>query len=221
MVLLLVLFQMMTVVMVPLFRVVTVVILVLLFQVVTVVLVLLFQVVTAVILVPLFQVVTVVLLVLFQVVTAVILVPLFQVVTVVGGMSEQKQQRLLSRRPEVVVATPGRLWEFVEAADPFLSNLSHLKFLVVDETDRMLEKGHFQQLHLLLERVNADPERAARRQNFVFSATLTLDQQKARGRDFKQLKELTTEQKLKHITAMIGIRDKNKKVGTLYVFILS
>ncbi|XP_043222235.1 ATP-dependent RNA helicase DDX24-like [Amphibalanus amphitrite] len=135
-----------------------------------------------------------------------------KVVTVVGGMSEQKQQRLLSRRPEVVVATPGRLWEFIEAGDRFLSDLSRLAFLVVDETDRMLEKGHFQQLHLLLERVNADPERAARRQNFVFSATLTLEQERAKGRDLKQLGELTTGQKLKHITAMIGIRDKNKKV---------
>ena len=181
---------------------------------------LLFQVVTVVLL----QVVTVVLLqvllVLFQVVTVVMSV-LFQVVTVVGGMSEQKQQRLLGRRPDVVVATPGRLWEFVEAGDPFLSNLTHLRFLVVDETDRMLEKGHFQQLHLLLERINADPERAARRQNFVFSATLTLDQQqKARGRDFKQLKELTTEQKLKHITAMIGIRDKNKKVSLVLLVLV-
>ena len=131
----------------------------------------------------------------------------------VGGMSEQKQQRLLSRRPEVLVATPGRLWEFVEAGDPYLSSLSRLRFLVVDETDRMLEKGHFQQLHLLLDRVNADPEQAVRRQNFVFSATLTLDQQRARGRHLKQCKDLTTEQKLQHIIAMIGIRDKQKKVG--------
>ncbi|KAF0292316.1 ATP-dependent RNA helicase DDX24 [Amphibalanus amphitrite] len=113
---------------------------------------------------------------------------------------------------KVVVATPGRLWEFIEAGDRFLSDLSQLAFLVVDETDRMLEKGHFQQLHLLLERVNADPQRAARRQNFVFSATLTLEQERAKGRDLKQLGELTTGQKLKHITAMIGIRDKKKKV---------
>ena len=31
----------------------------------------------------------------------------------VGGMSLQKQERLLRRRPEVVVATPGRLWELM------------------------------------------------------------------------------------------------------------
>jgi len=35
------------------------------------------------------------------------------IVPVVGGMSLQKQERLLRRRPEVVVATPGRLWELM------------------------------------------------------------------------------------------------------------
>ena len=34
-----------------------------------------------------------------------------QCVTVVGGMAQQKQERLLKRGPEIVVATPGRLWE--------------------------------------------------------------------------------------------------------------
>ncbi|XP_037076198.1 ATP-dependent RNA helicase DDX24-like [Pollicipes pollicipes] len=134
-----------------------------------------------------------------------------KVVTVVGGMSEQKQQRLLSRRPEVVVATPGRLWEFVEAGDPYLSTLSRLRFLVVDETDRMLEKGHFQQLHLLLERINADKDLAEKRQNFVFSATLTLGEE-ATWRDLRQLQKLSPEQKLKHVTSMVGIRPNNRKV---------
>ena len=45
------------------------------------------------------------------------------------------------------------------------------RYLVIDEADRMVEKGHFQELHHILERLNASP---ARRQTFVFSATLTL-----------------------------------------------
>ena len=36
--------------------------------------------------------------------------PEIDITPVVGGMSLQKQERLLRRRPEVVVATPGRLW---------------------------------------------------------------------------------------------------------------
>lgn len=38
----------------------------------------------------------------------------------------------------------------------------------------MVERGHFNELQLLLERLNADESIAKKRQNFVFSATLTL-----------------------------------------------
>src|SRR5262249_24063639 len=36
-----------------------------------------------------------------------------RVVTVIGGLSPQKQKRLLGRQPEIIVATPGRLWELI------------------------------------------------------------------------------------------------------------
>ncbi len=35
------------------------------------------------------------------------------VVPVIGGLAPQKQVRLLSKKPEIVVATPGRLWELI------------------------------------------------------------------------------------------------------------
>jgi ATP-dependent RNA helicase DDX24/MAK5 len=38
----------------------------------------------------------------------------------------------------------------------------------------MVERGHFEELHPLLERLNADSVRSSTRQNFVFSATLTM-----------------------------------------------
>jgi superfamily II DNA/RNA helicase len=37
-----------------------------------------------------------------------------QIATVVGGMSRQKQERILKKHPEIVVATPGRLWELIQ-----------------------------------------------------------------------------------------------------------
>ena len=37
-----------------------------------------------------------------------------KVVCIVGGMSEEKQQRVLKGLPEVVVGTPGRLWHLIE-----------------------------------------------------------------------------------------------------------
>ena len=39
---------------------------------------------------------------------------MFQIVPIVGGMAVQKQTRLLKRKPDIIVATPGRLWELVQ-----------------------------------------------------------------------------------------------------------
>lgn len=47
-----------------------------------------------------------------------------QVVTIVGGMSTEKQERLLKRRPEIVVGTPGRLWEIMSAGEEHLVEVS-------------------------------------------------------------------------------------------------
>ena len=74
-----------------------------------------------------------------------------RVATVVGGMSVHKQRRLLGTRgacAHVIVATPGRLAELCGEEDvPGLADLSRIRFLVVDEADRMVEEGHFPELH--------------------------------------------------------------------------
>ncbi|KAI4469413.1 rna helicase [Holotrichia oblita] len=73
----------------------------------------------------------------------------------------------------VVGATPGRLWELIEENNEHLTQINDIKYLAIDETDRMLEKGHFQELQKILEMVNDDSNNKGKRQNFVFSATLT------------------------------------------------
>ena len=66
---------------------------------------------------------------------------------IVGGMASEKQQRILTKiRPEIIVATPGRFWELRETGQEYLQNLHSLKYFVVDEADRMAEKGHFAEL---------------------------------------------------------------------------
>jgi hypothetical protein len=42
------------------------------------------------------------------------------VVPIVGGMSSEKQERLLRRRPHIVVGTPGRLWELMSSGEQHL-----------------------------------------------------------------------------------------------------
>ncbi|XP_050671189.1 ATP-dependent RNA helicase DDX24-like [Leptidea sinapis] len=97
-----------------------------------------------------------------------------RVATIVGGMAAVKQERVLRSGPEIVVATPGRLWELVNQGEPHLQQLPYVKFLAIDETDRMVERGHFEELEPLLERLNLDEVHMSSRQNFVFSATLTM-----------------------------------------------
>jgi ATP-dependent RNA helicase DDX24/MAK5 len=53
-----------------------------------------------------------------------------RVVALVGGMSKQKQERLLKQRPEIVVATPGRFWELLQQGETWL-RMHRLRFFVV------------------------------------------------------------------------------------------
>jgi ATP-dependent RNA helicase DDX24/MAK5 len=78
------------------------------------------------------------------------------IVPVVGGMSEQKQMRLLNRRPAVIVATPGRMWEFISkrngqsVGETFLNHVDDIRFLVVDEADRLTQTGRYTEVQQLL-----------------------------------------------------------------------
>ncbi|XP_064316735.1 ATP-dependent RNA helicase DDX24 [Phalacrocorax carbo] len=130
----------------------------------------------------------------------------------VGGMAAQKQERVLNRKPEIVIATPGRLWELVKERHPHLSNLRHLRCLVIDEADRMVEKGHFLELSQLLEILN-DSQYNPQRQTFVFSATLTLvHQTPTRVIQKKNAKKLDKKTKLELLMEKVGIKGKPKVI---------
>lgn len=92
---------------------------------------------------------------------------------IVGGMDMMFQSQELSRKPHIVVATPGRLADHLESCDTF--SLKRIKFLVLDEADRLLEGRFDHQLQTIFESI---PEK---RQTLLFSATLSdsLDKVKA------------------------------------------
>ncbi|XP_068004933.1 ATP-dependent RNA helicase DDX24 [Melanerpes formicivorus] len=130
----------------------------------------------------------------------------------VGGMAAQKQERVLNQKPEIVIATPGRLWELVKERHPHLSNLRQLRCLVIDEADRMVEKGHFLELSQLLEMLN-DSHYNPQRQTFVFSATLTLvHQTPTRLLQKKNAKKIDKKTKLELLMEKIGIKAKPKVI---------
>ena len=135
------------------------------------------------------------------------------VAVVVGGMAPQKQARILKRCPEIVVATPGRLWDLIDQGEPHLQGVTNLKYLAIDETDRMLEKGHFDELLKLLELINTNKVGVSKRQNFVVSATLSLVHDLPKHLKHKRnKKQLTSDEKLKEIMSLIGVRPNPKIV---------
>lgn len=98
-----------------------------------------------------------------------------KLVTITGGLAEEKQQRLLNAAPEIVVATPGRLWAMLqEKRHPYLNDMSELRFLVIDEADRMLQVGYFAELQYIFDTINAQQpdDCSAQRHTLLFSATL-------------------------------------------------
>ncbi|KAF9119453.1 ATP-dependent RNA helicase [Mortierella sp. GBA39] len=83
------------------------------------------------------------------------------VVPIVGGMSVQKQTRQLDRNPAIVVATPGRLWELISTNPTYSERLIQARFLVLDEADRMLESGHFEELSNILKLLERKREKTS------------------------------------------------------------
>lgn len=82
---------------------------------------------------------------------------------VVGGMSETNQLRHIRQGVQVVIATPGRLCDFLQRR---LINLSAVKTLVLDEADRMLDMGFLPSIRAILK------ELPTVRQTLLFSATV-------------------------------------------------
>ncbi len=82
---------------------------------------------------------------------------------VVGGLSEAKQLRDIKAGAEVVIATPGRLCDYLLRR---LVDLSTTTTIVLDEADRMLDMGFLPSLRSILK------ELPAKRQTMLFSATI-------------------------------------------------
>src|SRR4051794_1832381 len=83
--------------------------------------------------------------------------------TVVGGLNERTQLQAIRKGAQIVVATPGRLTDFLSRG---LADLRGVRMLVLDEADRMLDMGFLP----AIQRITAilPPER----QTLLYSATI-------------------------------------------------
>ena len=81
----------------------------------------------------------------------------------IGGESMQKQLKRLKKRARIIVGTPGRINDHLKRQS---LNLSKVSYLVLDETDRMLDMGFTPQIELILKFIPKN------HQTLLFSATL-------------------------------------------------
>ena len=88
-----------------------------------------------------------------------------QVATIVGGLSMERQAAALRQRPEIVVATPGRLIDHVRNTHSF--GFEDVAAVVLDEADRLLEMGFLEEIKEIVRNM------PRQRQTLLFSATLT------------------------------------------------
>ena len=86
---------------------------------------------------------------------------------VYGGVDYDKQRELLQRGADVIIATPGRLIDYVKQHK--VVSLHACEICVLDEADRMFDLGFIKDIRFLLRRM---PERTTR-QTLLFSATLS------------------------------------------------
>lgn len=105
-----------------------------------------------------------------------------------GGNNTSEQMRELDRGCHLIVATPGRLEDMITRGKVGLDNI---RFLVLDEADRMLDMGFEPQIRRIVEQSNMPP--TGQRQTLMFSATFP-----------KQIQELASDFLSNYIFLAVG-----------------
>jgi len=103
------------------------------------------------------------------------------IVAVYGGTPIGAQIREIKRRPQIIVATPGRLMDMMERG---VINLDNAKTIVLDEADEMLNMGFRDDIEFILK--NAEAKEAS----WLFSATMNNDVRRIAKRFMKDPKEV-------------------------------
>lgn len=157
-----------------------------------------------------------------------------KVALLTGGLSVQKQHRLLNNA-DIVVGTPGRIWDVISTGQGLVAKLKQAKFIVADEADRILSEGHFKEVEQILnvmdreddededgadagngdtseserEQLNIDNER----QTLVFSATFHKGlQQKLAGKSQAVEGELLDQkQSMEYLLKKLNFKEEKPK----------
>lgn len=145
------------------------------------------------------------------------------VCVVTGGLSIQKQQRQLEKA-DIVIGTPGRLWEVLDGDMKLQKEFHRIRFLVVDEADRLFKVGQFKEAELIIGALDGrDPEADSddeseedgdgprhTRQTLVFSATFDKDLQTKLAGKKRPSAQGTDEEKMAYLMKCLKFRGQPK-----------
>ncbi|GAV47240.1 hypothetical protein ZYGR_0H00810 [Zygosaccharomyces rouxii] len=145
----------------------------------------------------------------------------FAILPLTGGLSIQKQERILKyeNSARIVVATPGRFLELIEKNIDLIPRFARINTLVLDEADRLLQDGHFDEFEKILKLLGGARKSFDKTgwQTMIFSATFSLSLfSKLATASWKSLKkdEDEMEQVLKHLMQKIRFKSKPVIVDT-------
>ncbi|KAH9814630.1 DEAD-domain-containing protein [Melampsora americana] len=116
-------------------------------------------------------------------------------VVIVGGMDMMSQAIALSKRPHVIVATPGRLHDHLEHTKGF--SLRNLQFLIMDEADRLLDMDFGPVIDKILKVIPKE------RKTYLFSATMTTKVAKLQRASLNNPVKLEVSTKYDTVSALI------------------
>ncbi|KAJ5277665.1 ATP dependent RNA helicase [Penicillium chrysogenum] len=148
-----------------------------------------------------------------------------RVALITGGMSIQKQQRQLATA-DIVIGTPGRVWEILSTGTGLIRKMQKIQFLVVDEADRLLSEGHFKEMEHILTALDKhqagdiadmdeeeEEEEPSNRQTLVFSATFHKDlQQKLAGKSrWTSGEMLDNKESMEYLLKKLNFREEKPK----------
>lgn len=100
------------------------------------------------------------------------------------GIAWEQQKQALRRGADIVIATPGRLISLIGGGDV---DFSHLQHLVLDEADRMLDMGFYEDIVRIISKLPAT------RQTLLFSATMPPRIRQLAAQILRDAKEVTLE----------------------------
>lgn len=151
-----------------------------------------------------------------------------RVALLTGGLSVQKQQRLLTNA-DIVIGTPGRVWEILSTGHGLIRKMQKIRFLVVDEADRLLSEGHFKEVEEILSALDRvedgdlpegenqeseeDSDTQSERQTLVFSATFHRNlQQKLQGKGrFMGTDIMNKKESMEYLLQKLNFREEKPK----------